>query len=49
MAPRSQSQKAKQVTEPVTIDFEEPPSKITTRIDKKTGIHFATCDLCGMG
>jgi hypothetical protein len=30
----------------VTIVFEEPPGELVTRIDKATGIHYATCDLC---
>ncbi|KAK7037056.1 hypothetical protein R3P38DRAFT_2517108 [Favolaschia claudopus] len=47
MSPRPSKKKAKPLTEPVTIDFEEPYGSITTRIDSESKIHYAICDLCG--
>ncbi|KAJ7752335.1 hypothetical protein B0H16DRAFT_1459931 [Mycena metata] len=46
MTPRPESQKAKPVTEPATVDFLDPPGTVVTSIDTETGIHFVTCDLC---
>ncbi|KAJ7924779.1 hypothetical protein B0H13DRAFT_1863643 [Mycena leptocephala] len=45
--PRPPNRRVKQVTEPQTIDLEEPHGRVVTRIDPETKIHYVTCDLCG--
>ncbi|KAJ7288199.1 hypothetical protein C8J57DRAFT_1641510 [Mycena rebaudengoi] len=47
MVPPLEAKKSKGITEPVTIDLQDPPGQVTSRIDPSNQIHMISCDLCG--